>query len=122
MPQTIQVSAPEILDSSRPEPRPPVAQLDMAPCGPGDERLLSLPVMMRADPSEKLSVTQLCFQCILLVMPGAFLEQVAPLGPEGMLLVVGGTRWKEHGPSDPQKKRKAASRAQIHFLREGVGF
>lgn len=56
-------------------------------------------------------------------MPGAFLEQVALPGPEGLLLlVVGGTLGKRHGPSDPQRKRKSGLRAQIHFLLESVEF
>lgn len=75
-----------------------------------------------SDPSEKLSLTHLCFESILLVMPGAFLGQAALLGPEGLLLLlVGGTLRKEHGPCDSQRKRKAGLRAQIHTLRERCG-
>lgn len=83
----------EVLDSSRPEPRPPAAQPDGAPEGggaffPGDWWLPSLTgTMLTAAHSGSCawragSLTQLCLESVFSPMPGAF-GQAAPSPTDG---------------------------------------
>lgn len=54
------------------------------------------------------SVTQLCFESVFSPTPGAFLRQLALMGPEArLLLVVATTVRQENGPSNPQKKEES---------------